>query len=212
MICISIGNIGFNQALSIAQGSDMIEIRQDLARYSRDELSRLITKAGSVVFTCRPSSLPDEERMELYRFALLEGASFIDTEIENDEDFIREARELIRKYNGELIISYHNYESTPSPEELNAILAGCYRRGADIAKIATQVNREEDNTVLLDLYRKKGRKIILGMGEKGMITRVAAIPLGSEFTFAAPDSAGTTAPGQLTHTELAEILTILKMS
>ncbi len=50
------------------------------------------------------------------------------------------------------------------------------------------------------------------MGEKGMITRVASVPLGAEFTFAAASEADVTAPGQLTADELQDIYKILKIN
>jgi 3-dehydroquinate dehydratase len=50
------------------------------------------------------------------------------------------------------------------------------------------------------------------MGEAGMLTRVAAVPMGAEFTFAAPDTGNATAPGQLKVSELKDIFNILKIN
>ncbi len=44
-----------------------------------------------------------------------------------------------------------------------------------------------------------------------MISRVAALPFGAEFTFASSDKGNSTAPGQLTVDELNDIFRILKI-
>ncbi len=212
MICVSIGNIGFGDALSIATRASMIEIRQDLSRYSAEELTALINASGRSIITVRPGAFDEEERLEIFSLALEKGASYADIEEDGLPEFTASIKDLTLKYHRSLIISYHNYEQTPSPDVLESILKKCYTKGADVAKIATLVRQDEDIVNLLSLYRKEGRKIILGMGEKGMITRVASVPLGAEFTFASPDGSAGTAPGQLKEHELKEIYDILKIN
>jgi 3-dehydroquinate dehydratase len=46
----------------------------------------------------------------------------------------------------------------------------------------------------------------IGMGEQGVITRIAAPLLGAEFTFAAPEGKPGTAPGQISKEKLHSIL------
>ena len=126
-------------------------------------------------------------------------------EVEADDDYRQELTDYARKQNKEIIISWHNFENTPGKKELETILKECYSKGADIAKIATYVNVEADNASLLSLYSLKGRKVVLGMGEKGKITRLAATHLGAEFTFASTDAGNETAPGQITIKEFAAL-------
>ncbi len=45
--------------------------------------------------------------------------------------------------------------------------------------------------------------VIIGMGEKGVITRVAAPMLGAEFTFASAETGKETAPGQISKERLS---------
>jgi 3-dehydroquinate dehydratase-1 len=212
MICVSIGNTDFSKAAGIAGHADMIEIRQDLARFSHEEIAKLTGLAKKTIFTCRPGIYGDEERVELYRFALEAGSAYIDTEIENDQDFINRIKKLTLSHGADLVVSYHNYELTPPAEELADILVKCYEKGGDVAKIATMAMQGDDVVRLLELYRKKGRKVVIGMGETGILTRVAALPLGAEFTFASPEDDSGTAPGQLTVKELNDIYNILKIN
>ncbi len=60
MICISIGNIDFESALILARDSQMIEIRQDLARFTFPEIASLTGTANRSIITCRPGFLSDE--------------------------------------------------------------------------------------------------------------------------------------------------------
>ncbi|HYW94747.1 MAG TPA: type I 3-dehydroquinate dehydratase [Bacteroidales bacterium] len=211
MICISLGDMAFADALSLARQARMVEIRHDLSGYDYPHLAQLIKTASRSVVTCRPGTLNDSERLDVFSFALKNGADYVDVEMENSVPFIEEVKSLTRHFAGDLIISYHNFEMTPILPELESILKHCYGLGGNVAKIATMVNNDTDITNLLSLYRKKGRKVVLGMGDKGMITRVASVPLGAEFTFAASGASETTAPGQLTEDELLEIYHILKI-
>ncbi len=212
MICISIGHSDFHAAGVLAQRAQMIEIRQDLAHFSRAELAELLSLAQRSIITCRPGAYTDRERISLFSFTLEHGSNYVDIETESDPAFILEVKTLCQMHQRELIISYHNYEKTPSEKELESIMKTCYLQGADVTKIATMVSDDKDVSALLGLYGKKGRKVILGMGVKGMITRVASVPMGAEFTFASSDESAATAPGQLTEKELNEIYDILKIN
>lgn len=212
MICVSIGELPFERAMEIARASEMIEIRQDLAGYSISEMVSLVQAAPKAVFTCRPTDDGNEEdRLLLYGMAIDAGAAYIDLELEADDFFLGEIKRILKSTQTNLILSWHNYNETPSAATLTEILENCYSRGAAVAKIASFVNSPGDVNALLSLYNQKGRKVVLGMGEGGILTRVAAVPLGAEFTFASPGKENKTAPGQLTEAELREIYQILKI-
>jgi 3-dehydroquinate dehydratase/shikimate dehydrogenase len=95
-----------------------------------------------------------------------------------------------------LILSYHNFEGTPSPE---AILRRMQRIDADAYKIVTTAKKPFDNARLLDLAKTHPRVplIILVMGEMGFPTRVLSTARGALFTYAAPNANEGTAPGQV---------------
>jgi len=48
--------------------------------------------------------------------------------------------------------------------------------------------------------------VIIGMGEQGVISRIAAPMLGAEFTFAAAGVGQETAPGQISKDKLLSII------
>ena len=141
--------------------------------------------------------------------AIEAGAAYVDLEQDSPETFLQPMIELAARFSCAVILSHHDFDGTPEAGELEEILDSCYERGGDVAKIATRVDNRQEAIRLLSLYRLPGRKVILGMGDEGRITRVAAPLLGGEFTFAAPGRGGETAPGQLDFDQLQTIYSLL---
>ena len=95
-------------------------------------------------------------------------------------------------------------------EELEQTIGWCFESGADIAKIACMANGEDDAARLLGLLDRKRRLIVIGMGEKGKITRVAAPLLGSEIAYASAGEGKESAPGQIEEKELERLMKAMK--
>ena len=85
------------------------------------------------------------------------------------------------------------------------MIRACRAAGADVVKLACQVNEPADNIRLLSLYDKEEQLVIVGMGPLGVITRIAGPLLGALFTYAAPKKEMETATGQLTKDTLLQI-------
>ena len=211
MICVSLGNIDFNRAMEIATESEMVEIRADLLNFSDTEYRELINRSEKVVFTCRKDDNKSVDRKSLFSLALELNVDYIDLETESVEELLDWLKLELEGRPTQLILSYHNFELTPNSEELLRILKQFFKLGADVAKIACMANSDEDVVNLIKMYRKQGRKIVLGMGEKGLLTRVAAPVLGAEFTFASADKESATAPGQLSVKEMKDLFEIMKI-
>jgi 3-dehydroquinate dehydratase type I len=207
MICVSISDP--RQILPVVKaGAELLEFRLDLMDSSPEALFSLIPEGVKIVATCRPGRMGEKERALLLKDAVKLGAAYVDLEIESTPRFSDALVERATAYRSEVIFSYHDFEATPGREALQSILEQCFERGAAVAKVATQVNSASDVTHLMSLYELPGRKVVLGMGPKGRITRIAAPYLGAEFTFVSPGTGDETAPGQLT---LDQIRTIYKL-
>lgn len=204
MICISIGHINLIREVNALQPS-LVEIRYDLVRKDPESVAEMLSESVIQVATCRPGHYSDSQRLDILKRAIDTGAVYVDVEIESTERFLREIISFAKKRRTHLIISYHNFKETPSRVELQKMLVSCYDAGADVAKIACTVNSKSDAARLLSIYEEEGRKIVLGMGEAGKITRFAALELGAEFSFAALSGESITAPGQLTFNELTSL-------
>ena len=211
MICVSISHMA--QINSVLQSDiELIELRLDLIKEEPRTIYSRITGAVKSVATCRPDGYSEGERITLLKGCMDLGASFVDIEVESSESLVKELRGHVKSCGTELIISYHNFEQTPPRQELTRMLNRCYERGGAIAKIATRVNSLEDTRNLISLYDLPGRKVVIGLGKKGRITRVMAPFLGAEFTFASPETGGETAPGQLSVSQLNELYKMINQS
>ncbi len=134
-----------------------------------------------------------------------------------DIDFLTQFEDLEMFGNSgktKLILSYHNYKETPKFDYLNILVNKMMKYNPDIFKIATFCKEETDSlnllSLLLKLREQKIRYIILGMGKKGLITRIAGALWGNEINFAPADLAEKSADGQLTMKQLEKILQEIK--
>lgn len=110
----------------------------------------------------------------------------------------------IRAPRSKIILSHHDYDGMPDVEPLlEAMLA----EGCAHTKLAVTPKTMEDNRRLIrlaDRYRSGHPAVtIIGMGERGLYTRILAPLRGSALAFAAAGTAA--APGQLTLARALEI-------
>jgi 3-dehydroquinate dehydratase-1 len=206
MICIPLGEIEFEECIAMARKEAFVEFRFDLLMLSLDQVRELVTAANSCIATCRPGERDEADRQEILKTAILSGADYVDIEVESDRAFMNEIILAAKTHDTALIISYHNFEGTPALAELQQIVNDCRKAGADVVKIACQVNHTWDLQSLFKLYNRDLRMVIIGMGEQGVISRIAAPLLGAEFTFAAAEAGQETAPGQISKDKLLSII------
>ena len=133
--------------------------------------------------------------------AIRGGAKFVDVGVQTSPKLIREVKKQCKARGAKLILSKHFWTSTPEISLLVATAQKARAQGADIVKIAAFTRRWSDNAVLFELtvrlHEKKIPCIVVGMGEKGKISRIGCPLLGSVLTYVALDEASRTAPGQL---------------
>jgi 3-dehydroquinate dehydratase I len=206
MICISIAEKNLEKCFSYLEQVEIAEIRLDLTEFNLKEIELIFSARKKLIATCRPGKYADQERTEKLKAAIKAGATFIDLEFEAPEAYKNEMMEYAHSYQCDVIISYHNYECTPELDELEQIMNQCFAQGCDLAKIATMVNVNRDNSKILSLYKAPGRLVAIGMGELGKISRIVAPFLGAEFTYASLDEGQPTAPGQLSYSKLSEFI------
>jgi len=189
--------------------SELAELRLDLLDLNKNQVIRLLRLQSKIVATCRAGKFSDSERMELMETAISNGAAYVDIELEMPARMRERLIGMAKGRGCKVIISYHNFETTPQPPELMDIIKNCRASGADIVKIACQVNDSDDSANLMSLYSKEKNIISFGMGVEGLITRLAAPLLGAEFTYAAADNNSKTGPGQVTVKEMGSFYKIL---
>lgn len=206
MLCRSIIEKGYDKVEKAIEDAEMAEIRIEETGMSIAEIKKIFASHSNLLATCRPVNLNDNQRIDILKAAILAGAKWVDIEIESSIEFTTEMVDFAKENNCKVIISYHNYENTPSSSELDKIVAESKTKRADLIKLACQINDVKDNGRLLCLYSKNEPILAIGMGELGMITRVAALKMGAPFTFARGNALNEAAPGQLNENQMNDIL------
>jgi len=137
------------------------------------------------------------------------GARAVDIEIESAET-AGSRLECLRS-RAMLVLSYHNYEATPS---IDGILRRMQRVQADAYKIVTTARKPSDNARVLAPARQHPRTplILLAMGEAGFPTRVLSPAWGGLYTYAAPNAAEGTSSGQVCARQLRQLYRVDKLT
>ena len=139
-------------------------------------------------------------------------SDLIDVEIsaiDGDKEFI----EGLQDCGVYVVMSKHDFDGTPSAEEIRDTYIAMRDLGADIAKVAYMPNSKNDvlNLMSATLDVTSDRSfcpvIAISMGKLGVVTRVIGEFLESAVTFAALSQAS--APGQLNVKEMQGILDTL---
>jgi 3-dehydroquinate dehydratase-1 len=202
MICVPIVEKNYESVLeaaknSIEAGADLIELRIDAMDHPNpDEVSNIIKDIKHpIIATNRMIEEgglfrgSEAERTDIL-LAAAKHADIVDIELQTDEDYLNR----IIKASKSTIISYHNFEKTPSAEIL-LMVVNQERKLGDIAKFAVMPKNISDTLIVLDVLSQVENTIGISMGEIGRYTRVVAPLFGSPITFASLDN--ISAPGQL---------------
>lgn len=202
-ICVSIAESSVEACLAALHGVEFAEVRLDaIDDLTTDQVGRLFDRGLRRVATCRPCLGDGVEREAVLLAAIHAGASFVDIELDAVEAVRDRVKAAAREAGCDVIVSHHDHESTPPTAELRTLVDACFAAGADVAKIACQVDEDRDAARLLGVLDDPRRIIVIGMGPRGVVTRVLGPVLGSDFTFASLRRGAETAPGQLDGQEL----------
>ncbi len=191
----------------------MIEVRYDYLYSDKVPVDTVLSFIKNLqipfIFTFRLKEeggkvfVEDSIRAEIIKKALNFKPSLVDIELYTLKRSLKTFESGLNKlqeFNIGLIVSYHNFENTPSKETLLSIAQEESTFSPDVLKIATTVKNPEDILRLMDItftIREKYKKpmIIMGMGDYGKITRLATFAFGSDLMYA--NLFGVSAPGQL---------------
>ena len=209
MICVSLQKRNLEELFQVLERPDveMAEIRLDLCPLSEEDIRELFSLCDKpLVATCRYNGFSLQQAEARLVAAMEAGAKYCDLELEAPAPVGKRLRRKAAECGTIFIRSYHNYDYTPSAEELHAIVGQCRRFGAEVVKIAVKANSAEDVATVESLYDSypEGSLLAFCMGEAGKSSRVDCLRLGAPFSFAALGD--KTADGQYQLEEMNAIL------
>lgn len=197
----------------IAGMADLFEVRIDLIGNGWEELATRLPKPW-IACNRRKEEGGNWQGSEACRIeellkALPLEAFIVDIELETPGlDIIVP----VIKQKAGCLISSHNIKETPCFDELKDIVLKQIAAGADICKVVTFANRDDDNFTVLRLIPEfPGKRIIaFAMGEKGLASRILCPLTGGDFSYAAIEKGAESAAGQLTVEDLRRIYRMVR--
>ncbi|CAI8618146.1 unnamed protein product [Vicia faba] len=220
LICVpimgeTIGKMALDIQKAKLNGADLVEIRLDsLTTFNaHQDLNTFIQQHNSLplLFTYRPTweggkyDGDENQRLDALRLAMQLGADYIDIELKVAHEFYDSIRG--KTFNKtKVIVSSHNYQHTPSVEDLGDLVARIQATGADIVKIATTAVEITDVAHMFQIMVHSQVPFIgLVMGDRGLISRVLCAKFGGYLTFGTLESGVVSAPGQPTLKDLLHL-------
>ncbi len=193
------------------EDADAVEFRLDLAG---DPLAQLDGYDGDLpLLVTNRASWEGGEAEGLGRYDALSTAvghdavEAVDVELaalrgnapDGEQSHATALRETAREEGVDVVVSVHDFESTPEPTTLVELLAEAASEG-DVGKLATTASARDDALAMIEATHEAtaaGHRVAtMCMGEAGRHTRAVTPVYGSKIGYAPVDPANATAPGQ----------------
>lgn len=170
---------------------------------------RSVAEGGNV-------ELPVEEYYILYRTIMLNGSvDLIDLELAMPDYIVLGLKNIAFLNNVKVIMSFHDFNGTPTKNILLQKLKQMQQKGADIAKLAVMPTSADDVLTVLSTTLRASKEfdiplVTIAMGDLGKVSRFTGELFGSAATFASLED--TSAPGQLPLRTMRDLHDLLKLS
>jgi 3-dehydroquinate dehydratase type I len=192
---------------------DLFEVRIDLIG---DDWQKLAGQLKKPWIACNRSA--DEggswqgseaKRREELLTALELGADIVDIELMmgNLEEIVKRI-----KSRAKCLLSWHDFEETPSLDNMRQMVRKQLEAGADICKVVTTARKFEDNLAVLQLISDfpEARVVSFAMGPPGFASRILCPLVGGDFVYASIEKGKESAPGQITVEDLRKIYGLME--
>ena len=134
---------------------------------------------------------------------------WLDVEMFRDQKVVSEIVQKAHQMKVLVVMSNHDFQKTPSQDEIEKRLLKQDQMGADVLKIAVMPKSKQDVFTLMNATLKVSQQttkplLTMSMGQLGTISRVATANMGGSYSFGMIGQAS--APGQIDVTKLKQIL------
>jgi 3-dehydroquinate dehydratase I len=168
-------------------GLDAVEVRVDALPHL-PSVQQVAALSVPAILTVRRlgeggvKPISEEERIAHY-LALLPAAAAVDIEARSTRR-LRNVLEAVLHEKKALIVSFHDFEATPSLAKLRRISAKARRAGAIIVKIAVKTETPAEVARLLVMLEETSEPLaVMGMGTLGRASRLLFAKAGSVLNY-----------------------------
>jgi len=214
----------------VQAGAELIEWRADFFKdlSSKQSVFEILKKLRKIItdlpliFTIRTKreggqiEIADSDYSALLLFvSQTKLADLIDVELFRCEGCISDLVEKIHEYNMQVIVSSHDFQSTPSTDELIARMRLMQTVGGDILKIAVMPTSSKDvltlSSATVEMASETDKPLVtMSMGKLGVISRISGEIFNSSLSFGTVGKGS--APGQIAIDQLKQCLEIIHTS
>lgn len=212
------------QVIANTSDADLAEFRIDLLSFASDtkqvialghELKKILGHKPMIA-TIRTKNeggqleISDADYGKTYQAYLKNPfMDWLDVEMFRDQKVVSEIVQKAHQKKVLVVMSNHDFQKTPSQDEIEKRLLKQDQMGADILKIAVMPKSKQDVFTLMNATLKVSQQttkplLTMSMGQLGTISRVATANMGGSYSFGMIGQAS--APGQIDVTKLKQIL------
>ncbi|WP_288421313.1 type I 3-dehydroquinate dehydratase [uncultured Acinetobacter sp.] len=212
------------QVIANTSDADLAEFRIDLLSFASDtkqvialghELKKILGHKPMIA-TIRTKNeggqleISDADYGKTYQAYLKNPfMDWLDVEMFRDQKVVSEIVQKAHQKKVLVVMSNHDFQKTPSQDEIEKRLLKQDQMGADILKIAVMPRSKQDVFTLMNATLKVSQQttkplLTMSMGQLGTISRVATANMGGSYSFGMIGQAS--APGQIDVTKLKQIL------
>lgn len=212
------------QVIANTADADLAEFRIDLLSFASDtkqvialghELKKILDNKPMIA-TIRTKNeggqleISDVDYGKTYQAYLKNPfMDWLDVEMFRDQKVVLEIVQKAHQKKVLVVMSNHDFQKTPSQDEIEKRLLKQDQMGADVLKIAVMPKSKQDVFTLMNATLKVSQQttkplLTMSMGQLGTISRVATANMGGSYSFGMIGEAS--APGQIDVTKLKQIL------
>ncbi|MDC5316563.1 type I 3-dehydroquinate dehydratase [Acinetobacter baumannii] len=212
------------QVIANTADADLAEFRIDLLSFASDtkqvialghELKKILGNKPMIA-TIRTKNeggqleISDADYGKTYQAYLKNPfMDWLDVEMFRDQKVVSEIVQKAHQKKVLVVMSNHDFQKTPSQDEIEKRLLKQDQMGADVLKIAVMPKSKQDVFTLMNATLKVSQQttkplLTMSMGQLGKISRVATANMGGSYSFGMIGQAS--APGQIDVTKLKQIL------
>jgi 3-dehydroquinate dehydratase-1 len=210
---------------------DYIDEIQSITPHFVDELKSTVQSKVPIIFTFRDHKeggkikIENKKRLGLLKTLILSQPNYLDIEMNTEKNVLSEIINLALQNKVNLIFSYHDFDKTPSFEDVAHQAQIFINRLQEDFELDTQKVEDvvikmiftaksfEDNFVPLklckEILKKRVQVISFCMGSIGIFSRIICLLNGSFFTYGSIIE--ETAPGQISIYSIREALKMFKL-
>ncbi|MFK6175268.1 type I 3-dehydroquinate dehydratase [Acinetobacter baumannii] len=212
------------QVIANTADADLAEFRIDLLSFASDtkqvialghELKKILGNKPMIA-TIRTKNegsqleISDADYGKTYQAYLKNPfMDWLDVEMFRDQKVVSEIVQKAHQKKVLVVMSNHDFQKTPSQDEIEKRLLKQDQMGADVLKNAVMPKSKQDVFTLMNATLKVSQQttkplLTMSMGQLGTISRVATANMGGSYSFGMIGQAS--APGQIDVTKLKQIL------